>query len=283
MVSFSEDPCANMDTTGDPWNGHTLDGPTLLHRKYYNFGRSACPLSDIDAFIQWMKEKGQAYVRKETYAPIHMPKNTKGLELSLVLLLRHLVLQMILHIWWWQLLGFSRFLVTFIVRAYTNRLLITMFSLDEIARSKMSTLDNVPKGYMRYYTYAYATTARSWCASNRRAPRSLVEIRYSGFCDLPKWTGFACLFASVSLLRCVFSNTAWVVCLAKENFWTYDFVLVWTARDTLLLKSINLRFCNRSAAHSKKQKRHLHLGWLLLRFYWPPCSLRWKIYGIPST
>jgi len=64
VVSF-RDRAQNMDTTGDPWNAHTLNGLHLLHRSTYNFAEVPVRVLTSTAFTD-MKEKGQAYVRKET-------------------------------------------------------------------------------------------------------------------------------------------------------------------------------------------------------------------------
>ncbi|MFL1407389.1 cytochrome o ubiquinol oxidase subunit I [Marinobacter sp. M1N3S26] len=64
----------NQDTTGDPWNGHTLEWATASPPQFYNFAELP-QVRDIDAFTD-MKEQGTAYQRPARYAPIHMPKNT---------------------------------------------------------------------------------------------------------------------------------------------------------------------------------------------------------------
>ncbi len=61
-----------MDTTGDPWNGRTLEWATSSPPPFYNF--AVIPtVTDRDAFWE-MKQKGEQLSRK--YKDILMPKNT---------------------------------------------------------------------------------------------------------------------------------------------------------------------------------------------------------------
>lgn len=140
-VSF-RDRKQNMDTTGDPWNGHTLEWSTASPPQYYNFAELPV-VSDIDAFTD-MKEKGTAYVRKESYAPIHMPKNTKA-GIIIGGLITAFGFAMIWHIWWLAIVGLAGAIVTFIARAYTSDVDYYV-QPDEVARIENEHLDNVAKG-----------------------------------------------------------------------------------------------------------------------------------------
>ncbi|QRV22356.1 cytochrome o ubiquinol oxidase subunit I [Marinomonas foliarum] len=140
-VSF-RDRKDNMDTTGDPWNGHTLEWSTASPPQYYNFAELPV-VSEIDAFTD-MKEKGTAYVRKESYAPIHMPKNTKA-GIIIGALITAFGFAMIWHIWWLAIVGLVGSIVTFIARAYTSDVDYYV-QPDEIAQIENEHLDNVAKG-----------------------------------------------------------------------------------------------------------------------------------------
>ena len=140
-VSF-RDRAQNLDTTGDPWNGHTLEWATASPPQYYNFAELPV-VSDIDAFTD-MKEKGTAYVRKESYAPIHMPKNTKA-GIIIGALITAFGFAMIWHIWWLAIVGLVGSIVTFIARAYTSDVDYYV-QPDEIAQIENEHLDNVAKG-----------------------------------------------------------------------------------------------------------------------------------------
>jgi cytochrome o ubiquinol oxidase subunit 1 len=61
------------DTTGDPWDGRTLEWATSSPPPAYNFAFTPI-VHDLDA---WEDMKSRGYVRPLTgFKPIHMPKNT---------------------------------------------------------------------------------------------------------------------------------------------------------------------------------------------------------------
>ncbi|MCF7516005.1 cytochrome o ubiquinol oxidase subunit I [Pseudoalteromonas sp. L23] len=106
-----------QDTTGDPWNGHTLEWSTDSPPQYYNFAKTPV-VDDIDAWTE-MKEQGQAYQKPAHYQPIHMPKNTPaGVLISASLTM--FCFAMIWHIWWLAAVGFVSAIAVFIKRCYTS-------------------------------------------------------------------------------------------------------------------------------------------------------------------
>ncbi|URQ91258.1 cytochrome o ubiquinol oxidase subunit I [Pseudoalteromonas sp. SCSIO 43101] len=105
------------DTTGDPWNGHTLEWASASPPQYYNFAKIP-HIDDIDAWTD-MKEKGLAYKQEASYSPIHMPKNTSaGVLMSAAL--TTFCFAMIWHIWWLAAFGLLGAIVVFIKRCYTS-------------------------------------------------------------------------------------------------------------------------------------------------------------------
>ena len=105
------------DTTGDPWNGHTLEWASASPPQYYNFAKIP-HVDDIDAWTD-MKEKGLAYKQEVSYSPIHMPKNTSaGVLMSAAL--TTFCFAMIWHIWWLAAFGLLGAIVVFIKRCYTS-------------------------------------------------------------------------------------------------------------------------------------------------------------------
>ncbi|WP_199171549.1 MULTISPECIES: cytochrome o ubiquinol oxidase subunit I [Luteimonas] len=87
---------ALRDTTGDPWNGRTLEWATSSPPPAYNFAFTPV-VHGIDAYDD-MKRHG--YVRPTSgFVPIHMPKNTgAGVVLSAISTV--LAFALIWHIWW---------------------------------------------------------------------------------------------------------------------------------------------------------------------------------------
>ncbi|WP_022945446.1 cytochrome o ubiquinol oxidase subunit I [Pseudoalteromonas ruthenica] len=106
-----------QDTSGDPWNGHTLEWSTASPPQYYNFANTPV-VRDIDAWTD-TKERGQAYQQGRHYAPIHMPKNTSaGVLMSAAL--TAFCFAMIWHIWWLAIAGLGAAITVFIKRCYSN-------------------------------------------------------------------------------------------------------------------------------------------------------------------
>lgn len=105
----------NLDLSGDPWNGRTLEWSTSSPPPIYNF--AVLPVvQDIDAFTD-MKQRGLAYRRPEKYDSIHMPKNSAvGVligGLSFVF-----GFAMVWYIWWLALLSLVGVVVTLIRRSF---------------------------------------------------------------------------------------------------------------------------------------------------------------------
>ncbi len=102
---------------GDPWNGHTLEWSTTSPPPFYNFASTPI-VEGIDAHTT-AKEKGYAGWRPETFAPIHMPRNTSaGILMAGFITLMGFAL--IWHIWWLAGASFVATIVTLLVRAYDN-------------------------------------------------------------------------------------------------------------------------------------------------------------------
>jgi len=90
------------DTTGDPWDGRTLEWSTSSPPPAYNFAFTPV-VHDLDA---WYDMKSRGYRRPETgYKPIHMPRNT-GAGVILAGLAAALGFAMVWYIWWLAALSF---------------------------------------------------------------------------------------------------------------------------------------------------------------------------------
>lgn len=91
----------NMDKTGDPWNGRTLEWATSSPPPFYNF--AVIPeVKGQDAFLLIKQEGGLKPPAK--YEDIHMPRNTAdGLFIGAFSLI--LGFALIWHIWWLAIVG----------------------------------------------------------------------------------------------------------------------------------------------------------------------------------
>ncbi|MFL6734864.1 MAG: cytochrome o ubiquinol oxidase subunit I [Sphingomicrobium sp.] len=91
------------DTTGDPWNGRTLEWSTSSPPPSYNFAFTPV-VHDLDA---WYDMKKRGYTRPiGGYRPIHMPRNT-GTGVILSGLAAVLGFGMIWYMWWLAAVAFA--------------------------------------------------------------------------------------------------------------------------------------------------------------------------------
>ncbi len=90
------------DTTGDPWEGRTLEWSTSSPPPHYNFAFTPM-IHELDA---WYDMKRRGYERPaDGYRPIHMPGNTaSGVLISGLALV--MGFSMIWYIWWLAALAF---------------------------------------------------------------------------------------------------------------------------------------------------------------------------------
>jgi len=90
------------DTTGDPWDGRTLEWSTTSPPPAYNFAFLPV-VHDLDA---WYDMKARGYERPAGgFRPIHMPKNT-GTGVILAGLSLALGFGMVWYMWWLAALSF---------------------------------------------------------------------------------------------------------------------------------------------------------------------------------
>ncbi|KAF3362724.1 Cytochrome bo(3) ubiquinol oxidase subunit 1 [Chlamydiales bacterium STE3] len=101
-----------LDTTGDPWNGRTLEWAVSSPPPFYNF--AVTPTVDqIDPL--WAIKRGQAPKPKKDYEDIYLPKNTAmGLYIGMLSLIFGFA--MTWHIYWLALLSFIAILTCVIIR-----------------------------------------------------------------------------------------------------------------------------------------------------------------------
>ncbi|OGL32964.1 cytochrome o ubiquinol oxidase subunit I [Candidatus Saccharibacteria bacterium RIFCSPHIGHO2_12_FULL_42_8] len=114
----------NIDTTGDPWNGRTLEWSTISPAPFYNFA-IVPEISGRDTFWQ-SKNSKSASTEKPKYEDIELPKNSPyGFVIAIFIFLCGFGI--IWHIWWLAAIGLFAAIACFIVR-----------SLDENTEYKIS-------------------------------------------------------------------------------------------------------------------------------------------------
>ncbi|MFD1746728.1 cytochrome o ubiquinol oxidase subunit I [Rhizobium helianthi] len=105
------------DTTGDPWDGRTLEWSTSSPPPEYNFAFTPV-VHDHDS---WYDMKSRGYVRPlEGFKPIHMPKNT-GTGVILSAFSITLAFGLIWYMWWLAALSFLAIMVVSIVHTFNYK------------------------------------------------------------------------------------------------------------------------------------------------------------------
>lgn len=103
----------NMDETGDPWNGRTLEWSTSSPAPHYNFALIPT-VSERDPF--WAQKQTGNTHKLPQYQDIHMPKSTSmGIFIAGGSLLFGFGL--IWHIWWLAIIGILGVIVLLIIRS----------------------------------------------------------------------------------------------------------------------------------------------------------------------
>jgi cytochrome o ubiquinol oxidase subunit 1 len=103
---------SNLDTTGDPWNGRTLEWSTISPAPFYNF--AVIPqVEGRDAF--WAMKHAKTKPQKVEYTDIYVPKNSPmGLIIASFAFLFGFA--MIWHIGWLAIIGLLGVIVSVVVR-----------------------------------------------------------------------------------------------------------------------------------------------------------------------
>lgn len=102
----------NLDTTGDPWNGRTLEWSTPSPPPAYNY--AVIPNAENrDAY--WAIKKLKAPIRETRYETITMPKNTI-LPLVIALFAFALGFGMIWHMYWLSILSLLAIISCIVIR-----------------------------------------------------------------------------------------------------------------------------------------------------------------------
>lgn len=130
----------NIDVTGDPWDGRTLEWATSSPAPFYNFAITP-QIKDIDPF--WDEKKsGTAYKRPAKYEPIHMPKNT-GAGVIIAAFSTIFGFAMIWHIWWMAIVGLIGMAVTYIAHTFNDDTdyYVTVEEIEKIESQRFEQLE----------------------------------------------------------------------------------------------------------------------------------------------
>ena len=122
---------SRLDTSGDPWNGRTLEWATASPAPAYNFAKIP-QVTDRDAF--WVMKQAKLAVVDESYEDIELPRNS-GLGVIIAIFAFLAGFGLIWHIWWLAILGIIGIVVTVIIRASDDNTEYTI-SAAEIARTE---------------------------------------------------------------------------------------------------------------------------------------------------
>jgi len=103
----------NLDTTGDPWNGRTLEWATTSPAPVYNFALLP-PVGERDAF--WATKRRKKSDEEPVYEDIYLPKNSGfGFYIGVGSFITGFAL--IWHIWWLAPLGLLSVIACIIIRS----------------------------------------------------------------------------------------------------------------------------------------------------------------------
>lgn len=129
----------NIDTTGDPWNGRTLEWSTTSPAPFYNY--AVIPtVTDRDQF--WEAKQLKSSDVTPHYADIHMPKNT-GAGIIIAGFAFLVGFAAVWHIPWLAILGTIAAIVTTIIRLTNDDIEYTIPAREIERLENLST----PKGH----------------------------------------------------------------------------------------------------------------------------------------
>jgi cytochrome o ubiquinol oxidase subunit 1 len=106
----------NLDTTGDPWNGRTLEWSTTSPAPFYNFA----VIPQVSGRDAWWETKHAKTAAEPEYTDILMPRNS---PMGLIIASFAFVFgfAMIWHVGWLAVLGLAGVIVSAIVRTTSDK------------------------------------------------------------------------------------------------------------------------------------------------------------------
>lgn len=131
----------NLDITGDPWDGRTLEWSIPSPAPIYNF--SIKPKVKTLDFWWKMKKSKMNHKKQKMYKEIYMPKNNStGFLIFLFSLI--FCFSMIWYIFWLAIISFILIILTFIVKNFKKQNK-KIFSIKEIIKIEKKYYDNLKK------------------------------------------------------------------------------------------------------------------------------------------
>lgn len=109
----------NLDTTGDPWNGRTLEWSVPSPAPFYNFAVTPV-VNSRDAWWEEKQDRRRGHMPKApVYVDIELPKNS-GLGIMIAAMAFAIGFGLIWHIWWLAIVGAIGAVVLIIVRTMND-------------------------------------------------------------------------------------------------------------------------------------------------------------------
>ncbi|MFI4819036.1 MAG: cytochrome o ubiquinol oxidase subunit I [Enterobacterales bacterium] len=122
----------NIDITGDPWDGRTLEWSTSSPPPFYNFAIIPKVNNKIDIFWYIKNKKKTDKKNNFIYEKIHMPKNNSiGFIISIISII--LCFSLVWHIWWITIICIISIIIYFVIHTF-NKDIYQNISVDTIKK-----------------------------------------------------------------------------------------------------------------------------------------------------
>ena len=123
----------NLDTTGDPWNGRTLEWSVPSPAPFYNFAVTPS-VTTRDAWWEEKQARRRGHMLKAPdYKDIELPK-TSGLGVMIAAMALAVGFGLIWHIWWLAIVGLVAAIVLVIIRTTNDDIeyVVTAKELEQL-------------------------------------------------------------------------------------------------------------------------------------------------------